>query len=39
MQQRLLSILITMDAKSYPPPHGIGINYGQGFGRTHDGGR
>ncbi len=34
MQQGLLSILITMDAKSYPPPHGIGINFGELGGRT-----
>lgn len=34
MQQGLLSILITMDAKSYPPPHGVGINYGELGGRT-----
>lgn len=34
MQQGLLSILITMDAKSYPPPHGTGINFGELGGRT-----
>ncbi len=30
----LLSILITMDTKSYPPPHGSGINYGELGGRS-----
>jgi BsaWI restriction endonuclease type 2 len=34
MRQGLLSILITMDAKSFPPPHGTGINYGELGGRT-----
>jgi hypothetical protein len=34
MQRGLTSIAITMDAKSYPPPHGQGINYGELGGRT-----
>jgi hypothetical protein len=34
MQRQLLSIVITMDAKSYPPPHGNGINYGELGGRS-----
>jgi len=34
MQRGLTSIAITMDAKSYPPPHGTGINYGELGGRS-----
>jgi hypothetical protein len=34
MARGLLSIAITMDSKSYPPPHGIGINYGELGGRS-----
>lgn len=34
MSRGLTSIAITMDAKSYPPPHGIGINYGELGGRS-----
>ncbi|MGY3406071.1 hypothetical protein ACVWZV_002184 [Bradyrhizobium sp. GM5.1] len=34
MQRNLLSILITLDMKSYPPPHGQGINYGELGGRS-----
>lgn len=34
MQRGLLSIAITMDAKSYPPPHGNCINYGELGGRS-----
>ena len=34
MQRGLLSIAITMDSKSYPPPHGVGINYGEFGGRS-----
>jgi hypothetical protein len=30
----LLSIAITMDAKSYPPPHGNCVNYGELGGRS-----
>jgi hypothetical protein len=29
MEKGLLSIALTMDSKSYPPPHGSGINYGE----------
>ncbi len=36
MDNGLLSILITLDSKSYPPPHGIGINYGELGGRSVD---
>jgi transcriptional regulator with XRE-family HTH domain len=31
-----VSILLTMDMKSYPPPHGDGVNYGELGGRTGD---
>lgn len=34
MQRGLLSIAATMDSKSYPPPHGVGINYGELGGRS-----
>ena len=34
MQAGLLSIVLTMDAKSYPPPHGDCINYGELGGRS-----
>lgn len=34
MKRGLLSIAITMDAKSYPPPHGNCINYGELGGRS-----
>lgn len=34
MERGLTSIAITMDAKSYPPPHGQGVNYGELGGRT-----
>jgi len=34
MQRGLTSIAVTMDAKSYPPPHGQGINYGELGGRS-----
>ena len=34
MERNLLSIAITMDAKSYPPPHGNCINYGELGGRS-----
>jgi hypothetical protein len=34
MEHGLTSIAITMDAKSYPPPHGLGVNYGELGGRT-----
>ena len=34
MNRGLLSVAITMDAKSYPPPHGNCINYGELGGRS-----
>ena len=34
MNRGYTSIAITMDAKSYPPPHGSGINYGELGGRS-----
>jgi len=34
MQHGLLSVLATLDSKSFPPPHGNGINYGELGGRT-----
>lgn len=34
MERGLLSIALTMDAKSYPPPHGNCINYGELGGRS-----
>lgn len=34
MEKGLLSIAMTMDAKSYPPPHGNCINYGELGGRS-----
>lgn len=34
MDRGYTSIAITMDAKSYPPPHGPGINYGELGGRS-----
>jgi hypothetical protein len=34
MQRGLLSVALTMDAKSYPPPHGNCINYGELGGRS-----
>ena len=33
-EKGLLSIALTMDAKSYPPPHGNCINYGELGGRS-----
>lgn len=36
MRNGLVSILVTMDSKSYPPPHGEGINYGELGGRSAD---
>ena len=36
MRNGLLSILLTMDSKSYPPPHGEGINFGELGGRSAD---
>ena len=34
MAEGLMSIALTMDAKSYPPPHGDCINYGELGGRS-----
>ena len=34
MRAGLVSIVLTMDAKSYPPPHGDCINYGELGGRS-----
>jgi hypothetical protein len=31
MQRGLLSVALTMDVKSFPPPHGDGVNYGRSF--------
>jgi BsaWI restriction endonuclease type 2 len=34
MERGFLSIALTMDAKSYPPPHGNCVNYGELGGRS-----
>ena len=34
MEKGLLSVAITMDMKSYPPPHGNCVNYGELGGRS-----
>jgi hypothetical protein len=34
MKKKLLSIVVTLDSKSYPPPHGNGVNYGELGGRS-----
>lgn len=36
MHHGLLSIALTMDVKSFPPPHGDGINYGELGGRSFE---
>lgn len=36
MSRGLLSIALTMDAKSFPPPHGDGVNHGELGGRSFD---
>ncbi len=36
MERNLLSIALTMDSKSYPPPHGNGVNYGEFGGRNFE---
>lgn len=36
MARGLLSVAITMDSKSYPPPHGTGVNHGELGGRSFD---
>jgi len=35
MEKGLLSVILTMDSKSYPPPHGSGVNYGELGARSH----
>jgi len=32
----LVSVVLTMDSKSFPPPHGNGVNYGELGGRDGD---
>ena len=34
MKKGFLSVAVTLDSKSFPPPHGDGINYGELGGRT-----
>jgi hypothetical protein len=34
MEKGYFSVLVTLDSKSFPPPHGNGINYGELGGRT-----
>jgi hypothetical protein len=34
MEKGLLSLMLTMDVKSYPPPHGGSVNYGELGGRS-----
>ena len=34
MNSGLVSIILTMDVKSYPPPHGNCVNYGELGGRS-----
>lgn len=36
MSKNILSIVITLDSKSFPPPHGDGVNYGELGGRNWD---
>lgn len=36
MKNNLLSIMLTMDSKSYPPPHGECVNFGELGGRSVD---
>ncbi len=35
MEHGFFSVLVTLDSKSFPPPHGNGINYGELGGRTN----
>ena len=35
MEYGFSSVLVTLDSKSFPPPHGNGINYGELGGRTN----
>lgn len=34
MEKGFLSVLVTLDSKSFPPPHGDGVNHGELGGRT-----
>jgi hypothetical protein len=34
MKRKILSVVLTMDSKSFPPPHGDGINHGELGGRN-----
>jgi hypothetical protein len=34
MKRKILSIVLTMDSKSFPPPHGNGVNHGELGGRN-----
>jgi len=36
MEHGLVSIVLTMDVKSFPPPHGDGVNYGELGGRSFE---
>lgn len=36
MRAGILSVMVTLDSKSFPPPHGDGVNYGELGGRLPD---
>lgn len=36
MAKGYVSLLLTMDSKSFPPPHGDGVNWGELGGRTYN---
>lgn len=36
MSKGLLSVCVTLDSKSFPPPHGDGVNHGELGGRAFD---
>lgn len=36
MENGFVSLAITLDSKSFPPPHGDGVNYGELGGRTSE---
>ena len=36
MEHGLISVVLTMDAKSFPPPHGDGVNHGELGGRSFE---
>lgn len=36
MERGLISVVLTMDAKSFPPPHGDGVNHGELGGRSFE---